>query len=107
MLNLAGLRLPPREEKKMLRRTQSSKRNLRECEQLKQTCRSRTSVGNSDAQHLPFHKADQLRYNLTDEEKRKHRLYATKTQSSMVSSFGLLAQKPIEKRQSPDSSGYF
>ncbi|KAM7537745.1 hypothetical protein Aperf_G00000061556 [Anoplocephala perfoliata] len=83
MLNLAGLRLPPREEKKAYRRTKSSKGTLREFRQMKPTYRPRTSARSPDKQHLPFHRTEQLQYSLTYEEKKKHRQFTTRTQSSM------------------------
>ncbi|KAM3182421.1 hypothetical protein ACTXT7_012409 [Hymenolepis weldensis] len=84
LLNLAGFRLPPKEEPKNIRCIQSSRRDFYERRQSELTYRPSTSMDERkvEDQNLPFHKADQLRYILTDAERAKHRSYSASTQFS-------------------------
>ena len=49
-----------------------------------------SSLKERDWQRLPFHNPDQLRYSLTDAERKKHRAYAVRSQSPPVSLFVVL-----------------
>ncbi|VDN97046.1 unnamed protein product [Rodentolepis nana] len=84
LLNLAGFRLPPKEETENNSRVQSSIRNpSKERKQSELITLSSASVKDGTDgmdQNLPFHKIDQLRYILTEAEKAKHRFYSTRTQ---------------------------
>nr|CDS34255.2 tubulin polyglutamylase ttll4 [Hymenolepis microstoma] len=83
LLNVAGFRLPPKEETESNSRVQSSiPDSSKEGKQSELTNLSSTSKEDetTENQNLPFHKVDQLRYTLTDAEKAKHRFYSARTQ---------------------------
>ncbi|CDS42800.1 tubulin polyglutamylase ttll4 [Echinococcus multilocularis] len=84
MLNLAGFRLPPRSAKEETKRAPRSRDKLREKEagtHVNDELTGRSNLKEHDYKRLPIHNSEQLRYNLTNAEKRKHRAYAAGSQS--------------------------
>lgn len=87
MLNLAGFRIPPRSAKEETKRTPSSQKKLHEKEARRHVngdLPGRSSLIEYDSKRLPIHNPEQLRYNLTNAEKKKHRAYAARSQSPPV-----------------------
>ncbi|KAL5968369.1 hypothetical protein TSMEX_003898, partial [Taenia solium] len=84
MLNLAGFRMPPRSAKEETRRAPSSQKKLHEMEAGRYAngdLSGLRSFAEYDYKRLPIHSSEQLRYNLTNAEKKKHRAYAARSQS--------------------------
>ncbi|VDM21100.1 unnamed protein product [Hydatigera taeniaeformis] len=84
MLNLAGFRLPPRLAKEETKRGPSSPKKLHEKAaegHVSDDLADRSSLLEHDYNRLPIHNPEQLRYNLTNAEKKKHRAYAARSQS--------------------------
>ncbi|CDS42802.1 hypothetical protein EmuJ_001052000 [Echinococcus multilocularis] len=76
MLNLAGFRLPPRSAKEETKRAPRSRDKLREKEagtHVNDELTGRSNLKEHDYKRLPIHNSEQLRYNLTNAEKKKHR----------------------------------
>ncbi|KAL5110081.1 Tubulin polyglutamylase TTLL4 [Taenia crassiceps] len=84
MLNLAGFRVPPRSAKEEVKRASSSQKKLHENgagRRVNGDSPGRSSLIEWGYKRLPIHNPEQLRYNLTNAEKKKHRAYAARSQS--------------------------
>ena len=95
MLNLAGFRLPPKVPREEIRRVQSSRRMPREESLQCGAVTSHSNMKEREWQQYPIHNPNQLRYVLTDTEKKKHRAYATRSQSPLVS---LITTLPLTEK---------